>query len=91
MSITEKQPASPESANYEYPRMEVLWHDAESADPWESNESVTMELPVIRTLGYLLAEDDAAVLVAGSIDTKNNSNFGRVLIPRGVIISMNEI
>lgn len=51
-----------------YPIVEVVWQDAECNPTWTSIEKIKEgKLPIIRTIGFLLHEDDEKLIVASTI------------------------
>lgn len=72
----------------EYPLVYVEWLDAESTDDWESIEKQTedKDLPVIKTVGFLLKETDRYILVTMQVDHKNHSSSMTMKIPKGMIV-----
>lgn len=71
-------------SSYKYPLIEVIWDDASTDNGWDAvPETLSPEL--VTTVGFLVRETDAHLLIANSYDP-NHTN-GRIQIPKGMVIS----
>lgn len=70
-------------------RVEVYWVDAQSDDDWRDIESVVEDLaPVIRTLGYVTAQEEGHISVSQNMDDENGMVSNTMLIPTGMIVDI---
>ena len=65
----------------------IVWDDAESSDGWEAPPD-KLEERLCYTLGYLILESDAHVLVAATIDKEHETTNNRLQIPKAMIKEM---
>jgi hypothetical protein len=74
-------------------REEIHWVDTERTNEWLSLDSIQLiqALPVIRSLGFVVVENDQMVILAQSYDEKNQTIDGELRIPAGTIINRKEI
>lgn len=75
---------------YPFPLIHVEWKDAQTGHGWEHEEDLTIEIPVVTTIGFLIKENDDGVLIASSVGTDRHSN-ARIVIPIGMIVSRKEL
>ena len=66
------------------PLVELVWHDILKEPGWEPAENV--ELPVFRSVGWLMFEDDTVVKIADTLD-EEGVGFGIMALPRGVVLA----
>ena len=71
---------------YPFPLVQIDWKDAQTDHGWEYEEDLKIEVPVVITVGFLVKENDEAVLIASSVGTDRHSNR-RVIIPKGMVIA----
>ena len=69
----------------------VYWVDAETGHGWESNRDIVATVPVVITVGFLVAESDECVVVASTVSKDALDNNARISIPVGMIQKMEEI
>lgn len=67
----------------------VQWVDACSVDPWQQWDDLEVGVLACRTLGWLVADEDDFIAVAGSIN--QNQACGIMSIPRECIKSITRI
>lgn len=67
-----------------HPLIEVTWVDIVKYSGWEPHEEV--ELPVFKSLGWLVYEDDFVIKIADTLD-EEGIGFGIMAIPKGVEMS----
>jgi len=67
-----------------HPLVEITWVDIVKYSGWEPHEEV--ELPVFKSLGWLVYEDDFVIKIADTLD-EEDTGFGIMAIPKGVEIS----
>ena len=68
-----------------YPAVYIEWFDAQSEDNWHFVDELEDELPLIRTLGFLLREHKDRIVVAQNLDSENESTSMVMTIPRAWI------
>lgn len=59
------------------------WHDLDEAE--------THELPIMRSHGWLVHEDEFRLILCLDHDVKNNAFGGAAAIPKGCVISVKTI
>ena len=64
--------------------VEITWVDIVKEPGWEPHEDV--ELPVFRSIGWLMYEDDFVIKIADTLD-QEGVGFGIMALPKGVEIS----
>lgn len=65
----------------------VVWRDAVSSDSWERlDEAARLELHEIRTLGFLVSEDDSQLVVALNYDRDGDAVSQCIAIPQDWIV-----
>lgn len=70
----------------------VVWFDAVSYDEWEEIEDAKdLELHTIKTLGFLVHEDETRIIIATSWDVEREAVAGKWAIPKTWLVSMQEI
>ena len=67
-----------------HPLVEITWVDIVKYSGWEPHEEV--ELPVFKSLGWLVYEDDFVIKIADTLD-EEGIGFGIMAIPKGVEMS----
>lgn len=68
--------------------IEIQWVDAESDDVWRDiAEHEASDLAKIRTVGYLLSENEKIIRLAQNIDETNNKTSMVMSIPKAWILS----
>jgi len=74
----------------EYPKVEVLWHDANTESGWVTLEDAKEVLPQLcRSLGYLLVKDEVVVVIVQSIQEGNDDVGDALCIPRESVLEIN--
>lgn len=70
----------------------VSWHDAISDDDWTDIEKAReLELPVIKTAGYLIFEDEKKIIVAPTYDEVNEKVASFYAIPKTWLIDIKDL
>lgn len=72
------------------PLVMCLWTDAQSEDDWIDIEDVET-LPIIQTVGFLIAESDDMIKVAMQLDQDNDKVSMTMDIPRGMIVELHTL
>lgn len=76
-------------------RVEIRWIDSGTAyeNGWESKETIlrAVKLHEISTVGWLMAEDDFAYLVATSYDASTETYFGVQVIARQAVVGFSRL
>ena len=67
-----------------HPLVEITWVDIVKYSGWEPHEEV--ELPVFKSLGWLVYEDDFVIKIADTLD-EEDVGYGIMAIPKGVEIA----
>jgi hypothetical protein len=69
----------------------VEWRDANSRPPgWEPQSEVSkMELPIVRSIGWLVAEHEDRIVICLDIQDEDCNQAG--VIPRSWIVSMKDV
>lgn len=75
---------------FPFPLIQVEWKDAQTGHGWEHEEDLSIEIPVVITVGFLIKENDDGVLIASSVGTDRHSN-ARIVIPKGMIVNRKEL
>jgi hypothetical protein len=65
--------------------VEVTWVDAQSRDAWEDIKTVTNDLALVKSVGYLFYKDKKLVTLALNNDTTNETLSCVMHIPQGCI------
>lgn len=73
-----------------YRRVEVRWQDAHGSMAWVHPSDVDRSLADVRTLGWLLYEDDDVVVVAQDT-AKDGSVCGVSVIPRVNVVKVKRL
>ena len=71
----------------------ILWNDISGQErPWLTHEeAISLEPILMKTVGYIIHEDDEKIVVCSTMDTEEE-HYGNVnAIPRGVILAMRDI
>jgi hypothetical protein len=71
----------------------ILWTDISGQErPWLTHEeAVSLEPILMKTVGYIIHEDDEKIVVCSTMAT-DEEHYGNLnAIPRGVIIAMRDI
>lgn len=83
-----------------YPLIEIEWADAETDDTqWTNIEGYVPRLPLIRTVGWLVSENEELYLVSSTLSTKWQDGDKRSIdtmgqlfkIPKGMVRQMRQI
>lgn len=88
MAMIEKM--APRRPKYPFPLVEVKWRDAQTSHGWDHIDDVELEVPVVTTVGFLVKEDENAIMVASSVGDDKHTN-ARMLIPIGMVVSRKEL
>ena len=67
-----------------HPLIEITWVDIIKEPGWDTHEDV--ELPVFRSVGWLVYEDDSVIKIADTLDEEGNG-YGIMAFPKGVEMS----
>ncbi len=76
---------------YDKPLVEIIWLDAKTEHGWEPDADVELDINAVTTIGFLLQDNENIVVIASSIDRETATNNGRMYIPKGMVVSMNEL
>ena len=71
----------------------ILWTDISGQErPWLTHEeAISLEPILMKTVGYIIHEDDEKIVVCSTMDTEEE-HYGNVnAIPRGVILAMRDL
>lgn len=64
----------------------VEWYDAQGDTRWVSaEEAMEMEPPLIRSIGWLLRQDEKKLVICNSMDYDSGDVGGRDVIPMGCV------
>ena len=74
-----------------YPIVQVIWIDAESSDMWEDIEDIKRSCKPIRTVGYLIEDEEEHISVAMQLDLENKNCSMVMTIPNFWIESIEEL
>lgn len=77
---------APRKPKYPFPLVEIKWRDAQTSHGWDHADDVDLEVPVVTTIGFLVKEDEHALMVASSVGDDKHTN-ARMLIPIGMVVS----
>jgi hypothetical protein len=80
----------PRKPKYPFPLIHIEWKDAQTGHGWEHEEDLTIEIPIVITVGFLIKENEDGVLIASSVGTDRHSN-ARIVIPKGMIVSRKDL
>lgn len=81
---------APRKRKFPFPLVHVDWTDAQVSGTWLLEEEVRLELPVVHTVGFLIKEDDKAIIIASTVGSDRHSN-AHILIPKGMIVDRREL
>jgi hypothetical protein len=76
------------SKAHKYPLVMVTWVDAYSADAWEPITNMVPEVKLCHTVGFLLARNNKAVVVASTVSDDGDSCCV-MFIPPGMVRKFN--
>ena len=71
----------------------ILWTDITGQErPWLTHEeAISLEPILMKTVGYIIHEDDEKIVVCSTMDTEEE-HYGNVnAIPRGVILAIRDL
>jgi hypothetical protein len=71
----------------------VEWTDAESTEKWDdiADHLKAEELPIIKTVGFIIKETKTFILMCMQVDYKNDVCSMTMKIPKGMIVKREEI
>ena len=71
----------------------ILWNDISGQErPWLTHEeAISLEPILMRTVGYIIHEDDEKIVVCSTMDTEEEHYGNLNAIPRGVILAMRDL
>lgn len=69
----------------EYKKIELVWIDSKGGGDWEFFEDLVSKAAIVKTIGYLISEDEESITIAHSI--AKNQCCGRITIPKVCIRS----
>ena len=71
----------------------ILWNDISGQErPWLTHEeAISLEPILMRTVGYIIHEDDEKIVVCSTMNTEEEHYGNLNAIPRGVILAMRDI
>ena len=76
---------------YKEPKLVIVyWRDSQSGDDWEEIKEPG-KLPVVETVGMLIASNDECISVTGNFDPTNQEISCRMDIPRFAIANIFEL
>lgn len=70
--------------------VEVMWIDAVPGDNWVTIDDLP-EPRIMRTRGWLIAEHNDYIVLAGTLDADNGFYGETLALPRGMIDVMHEL
>jgi hypothetical protein len=70
--------------------VQVEWQDATSVDAWTEFDLIDIELPIVRTAGYVVRETDAVLVIANSI-LESDHACCCMIIPRAMILKIADL
>jgi hypothetical protein len=76
--------------------VEVFWIDAEADSGWGAVRSVAAKASDVKTLGYVIHDNDVCIAVAGDIQSgeplTEDSDVNRVIIiPKGMVTKVRKL
>ena len=71
-----------------HPLIEITWVDIIKEPGWDTHEDV--ELPVFRSVGWLVYEDDFVIKIADTLDEEGNG-YAIMALPKGVEMSRKQL
>jgi len=72
--------------------VEIVWVDATPQAPgWIPIEDIDLELPTMRTVGWLIGQSDVAYAIAQDVDLAGAYVNTYSLIPKRVVTSMHRL
>ena len=75
---------------YPFQLVEVHWKEAQTGHGWEHEEDLTVEIPIVITVGFLIKENDDGLVIASSVGTDRHSN-ARITIPKGMVVTRKDL
>lgn len=67
----------------------VIWQDASNLTGWSSfEEALALEPAVIHSLGWLLHEDAARIVLTHSLDPTDGENLCALTVPKGWVLEL---
>ena len=70
----------------DYPKVEVLWFDANTESGWVSQETAQeLQLQICRSLGYLIVKDEIRTVIVQSLQEGNTDVGDAICIPTSCI------
>lgn len=74
-----------------YPIVWVIWDDAEGEAGWSEEPPAPLGPTLATTIGFLIRNEESYVLIADSYFEGSKTIGGTNKIPRGMIVSMQEV
>ncbi len=71
--------------------VQINWVDSRSSDEWTDCADIELCHAYIRTLGYLVKENEDMVCIAGCVDDLSGQVSGLIFIPKMCILSRIEV
>lgn len=75
---------------YPFPLVEILWKDAQTGHGWEHADDITVEIPTVITVGFLVKENEDGLVIASSVGTDRHNN-ARITVPKGMVVSRKDL
>jgi len=73
-------------------RVEVVWVDSHTiGEGWQTVNSITLDEQEIKTVGYVVFEDDKSLILVQTITREDDSVLGGISIPKSSIRSRKAI
>ena len=69
----------------DYPFILLEWEDSRILDDWREPAEVGLEVPTIRSVGWVLNEDDKSLAIAGTYAPMNGQFCAILVIPKGCV------
>lgn len=71
--------------------VKVVWNDAWSDDKWQLTADIKRRPEVINTVSHLVDATPDVVILAGSLDKESSTAAEVLVIPVGMIVSMEKL
>jgi len=70
----------------------IVWADAQEMEPgWTSIDDIVLELPTMRTVGWLIGQTDNVYAIAQDVDLAESNVHTYSLIPKGWVVSIHRL
>lgn len=81
---------APKKSKFPFPLVQIDWEDAQTGHGWEHEEDITVDIPVVTTIGFLIKENEKGIVIASSVGSDRHNN-ARITIPKGMVVNRKDL